>query len=192
MINKFLTALFFMGIIVPCYCQNNIQRPQLKRVTTAPIAKLNFPKSFIGNWKGKLQWMVAGKPTKEFTMQLSVQPADSAGQFTWQIIYGDEGKDNRPYLLKPVDTATGHWIIDELDGIILDSYVHGNSIHGAFTVQGNTIIDNYKIENGKMLVEFFTVKLSEKNISGKGTAEVPTVESYKIAGYQTGTLIKIN
>lgn len=151
-----------------------------------------FPANFIGNWKGKLQWMVAGKPTKEFTMQLKIQPADTTGQYTWQIIYGDEGTDNRPYLLKPVDTAKGHWIIDELDGIILDSYVHGNSVHGAFTAQGNTIIDNYKIENGKMSGEFFTVKLSEKNISGKGTTEVPTVESYKIAGYQTGTLTKVD
>lgn len=123
-------------------------------------------------------------------MQLKIQPADTAGQYTWQIIYGDEGKDNRPYLLKPVDTAQGHWIIDERDGIILDSYVHGNAIHGAFTVQGNTIIDNYKIENGKMLVEFFTVKLSEKNVSGKGTTDIPLVESYKIAGYQTGMLTK--
>ena len=31
-----------------------------------------FPKSFIGNWKGKLQWFVAGKPIQEFTMQLRI------------------------------------------------------------------------------------------------------------------------
>ena len=150
-----------------------------------------FPTDFVGNWKGKLQWMVAGKPTKDFTMQLKIQPADTAGQYTWQIKYGDDGTDDRPYLLKPVDTTKGHWIIDERDGIILDSYVHGNSIHGAFTVQGNTIVDNYTIENGKLLVEFFTVKLSEKNISGKGTTDIPFVESYKIAGYQAGTLTKV-
>ena len=106
----------------------------------------------------------------------------------WQIIYGDDNKDNRPYILKPIDTAKGHWIIDEHDGIILDSYVHGNSIHGAFTVQGNTIIDNYTIENGKMRVEFFSIKLDDKKQSGKGTAETPFVDSYLISSYQTGVL----
>jgi hypothetical protein len=153
--------------------------------------KTTFLQSFIGNWKGKLQWMVAGKPTQTFTMQLRIKPTDTANQYTWQIIYGDASKDNRPYILKPVDTAKGHWIIDENDGIILDSYVHGNAIHGAFTVQGNTIVDNYVIENGKMRIEFFSIKLDDKKQSGKGTKETPFVDSYKISSYQTGVLARV-
>lgn len=150
-----------------------------------------FPASFIGNWKGQLQWMVNGKPTQTFTMQLRIQPTDSVNKYTWQIIYGDDNKDNRPYILKPLDTSKGHWIIDENDGIILDSFVHGNAIHGAFTVKGNTIVDNYKVENGKMYVEFFSIKLSDKKQSGKGTEEIPFVDSYRISSYQTGVLMKV-
>jgi hypothetical protein len=122
---------------------------------------------------------------------LRIKPTDTANQYTWQIIYGDAGKDNRPYILKPIDTAKGHWVVDEMDGIMLDSYVHGNSLHGAFTVQGNTIVDNYVIENGKMRVEFFSIKLWDKKQSGKGTEETPFVDSYKISSYQTGVLIKV-
>lgn len=151
-----------------------------------------FPQAFIGNWKGKLQWFVTGKLTQEFTMQLRIQPADSAGKFTWQIIYGDSGKDNRPYLLRSIDTAKGHWVIDELDGIVLDSYIYGNCIHSAFTVQGNTIVDNYCIENGRMQVEFLSIKLTDKNQSGKGTDETPFVDSYRIGSYQRGVLNRIN
>ena len=150
-----------------------------------------FPKCFIGNWKGKLQWMIAGKPAQEFTMQLNIQPADSAGQYTWQIIYGDDNKDSRPYILKPADTAKGHWVIDEQNGIILDSYVHGNSVHGAFTVKGNTIVNNYKIMEGMMHVEFFSINLKEKNQTGKGTEDSPFVENYRIKSYQTGVLLKV-
>lgn len=40
--------------------------------------------------------------------------------------------------------------------------MHDNAVHGAFTVQGNTIVDNYTIENGKMKVEFFSIKLEDK------------------------------
>lgn len=150
-----------------------------------------FPACFTGNWKGTLQWMVAGKPVKEFTMRLNIQPTDTAGQYSWQIIYGDDNKDQRPYLLKPVNESKGHWVIDEKDGILLDSYVHGNSIHGAFTVQGNTIVDNYTIIDGRMHVEFFSIKLDDKNRSGKGTTETPFVDSYRISSYQTGILLKV-
>lgn len=123
--------------------------------------------------------------SQTFTMHLRIQPTDAGNQFTWQIIYGDDSKDNQPYILKPVDTAKGYWIIDENNGIVLDSYVHGNSLHGAFTVQGNNIVDNYTIENGKMKVEFFSIKLADKKQSGKGTEETPFVDSYKISSYQT-------
>jgi hypothetical protein len=173
------------------FAQTNIQHRKLTGSTASPIAKTTFPQSFVGNWKGQLQWMVAGKATQNFSMQLRIQPTDTANQYTWQIIYGTAGKDNRPYILKPVDTAKGHWIIDENNGIILDSYVHGNAIHGAFTVQGNTIVDNYTIENGKMRVEFFSIKLGDKKQSGKGTEDTPFVDSYKISSYQTGVLIKV-
>lgn len=152
----------------------------------------SLPRDFIGNWKGKIQWLMAGKSPREFSMQLRIQPGDSIGHYSWAIIYGDEGKDNRPYKLKPVDVANGHWVVDEGDGIILDSYIHGNAIHGAFTVQGSTIIDNYRVENGKMFVEFFSIKLSDKKTSGKGTDETPYVDSYRIASYQVGVLTRID
>ncbi|MFZ1371028.1 MAG: hypothetical protein WAR78_11635 [Ferruginibacter sp.] len=170
-------------------------QPGKPKYRTATRAVVNcdsiFPACFIGNWKGTLQWMVAGKPAREFIMRLNIQPADTAGQYNWQIIYGDDNKDQRTYLLRSVDETKGYWVIDEKDGIILDSYVHGNSLHGAFTVQGNTIVDNYKIIDGRMHVEFFSIKLDDKKRSGKGTTETPFVDSYNISSYQTGILLKV-
>ncbi len=100
----------------------------------------------MGNWKGNIEWIVAGKPTQIFAMQLQISAADSANHYQWKIVYGDKENDVRPYTLKPIDTAKGHWIIDEHNGILLDGYIHGNSFHGAFTVQGSTIVDNYSLE----------------------------------------------
>jgi hypothetical protein len=162
-------------------------------ISTTLVAqqKNTFPKNFIGNWKGSLQWMVAGKPTQTFTMQLRIQPEDTAGQYTWQIIYGDKEQDNRPYILKPVDTAKGHWVVDEKNGIMLDSYIHGNCLHGAFTVQGNTIVDNYCVQGNTMQVEFFSIKLAEKKQSGYGTDESPNVDSYRLSSYQKGVLKRV-
>jgi hypothetical protein len=152
----------------------------------------SFPQSFTGHWKGNLEWIRAGKPTQSFAMQLRILPADTTGQFTWQIIYGEKETDNRPYLLKPVDTAKGHWVIDERDGIILDSYLHGNALHGAFTVQGNTIVDNYElISVNELRVQFFSINLAAKNSSGKGTKDIPAVDSYLISSYQQGILKRV-
>lgn len=188
--SKKLVALFLV-----CFCmlyafpQNKIKtEPNLSKA--APYEN-SFPQSFIGNWKGQLQWMVAGKPTQQFNMQLIIQPSDSAGQYSWQIIYGDSTIDNRPYILKPVDAAKGHWVIDEKDGIVLNSYVHGNAIHGAFTVQGKTIVDNYRVENDQLLVEFFSFNLTDKKRTGKGTERTPFVDSYKMGSYQMGVLLKV-
>jgi hypothetical protein len=153
--------------------------------------KNNFPKNFIGNWKGTLQWIIAGKPAQTFTMQLRINTADTAGQYTWQIIYGDDDKDNRPYLLKPVDTAKGYWVVDEKNGIVLGSYVHGNCLQGAFTVNENTIVDNYCLEGDSINVEFFSIKLGDKKQSGKGTDEVPHVDSYRVSSYQKGVLTRM-
>src|SRR5687767_486420 len=78
-----------------------------------------FPAGFIGQWKGEIEWYQQGSKTpKTFAMQLRILPTDTAGQYTWQIIYGTEGKDNRPYVLKPVDTTKGHWVVDEKNGIV--------------------------------------------------------------------------
>jgi hypothetical protein len=149
-----------------------------------------FPHSFVGNWKGSLQWMVTGKPVQTFTMQLRVQPTDTAGVFTWQIIYGDKEQDNRPYLLKPADPSKNHWVIDENNGIVLDNYVFGSCLTGAFTVMDNTILNSYCLEDGKLKVEFSSIKLSGKKTTGNGTDDSPNVDTYRVASYQAGVLVR--
>lgn len=155
------------------------------------VCQAQFPANFIGEWKGKLQWIVTGKPVQEFTMQLKIAKRDSLNQYSWKIIYGDNDKDIRPYTLRAIDTAKNHWVIDEHNGIVLDNYVAGNCLQGSFTVLKNTIVDNYCIEDGKMKVQFFSIKQEEKNISGKGNEESPLVSSYRMAGYQHGWLEKV-
>lgn len=154
---------------------------------------ISFPGNFIGHWKGKLNWVRAGKPFQQFTMQLKIRASDdSAGMYEWHISYGDSSKDERSYLLKPIDIKNNHWIIDERNGIVLDNYIAGHCLQGSFTVAGNTILNNYCIENGKMKVEFFVIKLGDKKSSGKGTDDSPLVDSYRMSGYQYGMLDKVN
>jgi hypothetical protein len=160
--------------------------------TATDTCKNQFPQCFIGHWKGQLQWMMPRRNPQLFTMQLIIQPTANAGEYTWQIIYGDSATtDNRPYLLKPIDSAAGHWVVDEQNGIVLDSYVFGQTMLGAFTVQANTITDKYRVQGDSMLVEFTSIRLQQKNSTGKGTDASPTVDSYRIASFQSGVLQKL-
>lgn len=155
------------------------------------FCQAQFPDAFLGEWKGKLSWMVPGKETREFAMSLEVKKKDSVNTYNWFIKYGDNKTDIRPYTLKLIDTAKQQWAIDEDNGIILDNYVAGNCLQGSFTVMNNTIVNNYCVESGKMRVEFFTIRLTDKKTSGKGTADSPSVDSYRMAGYQYGLLEKV-
>ena len=145
--------------------------------------------SFIGHWEGTLQWFQTGKKDPQVVkMQLIIRPTDSADVYTWQIIYGSKGEDNRPYLLKPVDTAKGHWQIDEQNGIVLDQYLIGNRITSAFTVQSNTILNSYWRQDNNLVAEFYSMTAKPVATTGAGTDESPRVDSYGTRSYQRALL----
>jgi hypothetical protein len=150
-----------------------------------------FPQSFIGNWKGTLSWYDSTPIPKKIVMELRIQPSkDTAGQYTWNIIYGKPSDDNRPYFLKPVDTAKGHWVVDEMNGIILDQYWKGGKFSGAFTVGGKTIVNSYWLENGNLIAEFIAYPAKPLATTGLGTEDSPKVDSYAIRSYQKAVLKK--
>lgn len=156
-------------------------------VNTAGAQPALFPQSFVGNWKGTLTWSRAEKAKQQFTMRLNIQPADS-GRYTWQIIYGDNQQDNRPYLLMPVDTAKGHWQIDERNTIVLDGYFIGNTFTSVFSVSGSTIVSKYELTADGLLVSFTTYATKPITTTGGTSSEIPPVESYKVVGLQQGLL----
>ena len=151
----------------------------------------SFPQSWVGNWKGELQWYKTGKAEpQKVNMELRIQPCDSGSNYTWQIIYGFATEDNRPYILAKKDTTGTHWVIDENNGIVLDQFWVGNKFSGAFTVMGNTIINSYWIENNKLMVEFYSIAAKPITTTGKGTEESPAVDSYRIGSYQKAVLLR--
>jgi hypothetical protein len=156
------------------------------------FAQTSFPASFTGHWQGTLFWYQAGKKLpQKVKMQLIIRPADSADQYTWQIIYGDKGEDNRPYILKPVDTAKGHWQVDERNGIVLDQYFIGNRFTSAFTVQSTTIVDSYWREGKNLVAEFYSLTAKPVNTTGQGTEDSPKVDSYATKSYQRAVLKRL-
>lgn len=157
---------------------------------TAFTQQSGFPYSMQGHWKGKLQWFKAGQK-QEVSMQLIVEPADSQNTWHWKIIYGDSSTDNRPYKLILKDSAAGHWVIDENNGIILDQFYIGYRLLGSFTILNNTITSSYYLEGDKLITEFISTSKNVLYTTGKGTEDVPAVDTYSVKSYQKAILVKI-
>lgn len=154
-------------------------------------AQQSFPKSWEGKWRGQLKWYKTGNAEpKEVNMELRIHATDRDSVWMWQIIYGDETKDNRPYFLVCKDSAKVHWQINENNGIILDQFWVADKLSGAFTVQNSTIINNYWLEDDKLIVEFFSISAKPIASTGKGTNDSPTVDSFKVGSYQKAVLLR--
>ncbi|MET0461827.1 MAG: hypothetical protein ABW007_01680 [Chitinophagaceae bacterium] len=150
-----------------------------------------FPAAWSGTWKGDLFWYNGpGKEPKKIEMQLSILKGDTS--WTWQLIYGKPGEDNRPYTLFAVDSARGHWAINEHNGIILDQFFLANRLAGAFTVGQNTIINSYELRGDSMLVEFNSLQAKPIAATGLGTEDSPKVDSYRMQSFQRAVLRKVD
>lgn len=151
-----------------------------------------FPATWKGNWKGELKWYRTGvQEPQAVSMELRIQPTGNEGEISWHLIYGKETDDSRPYLLKPKDTTGVHWVIDEKNGIVLDQFWTANKFCGAFTVMNSTIINSYWLEGDNLIAEFYTLGAKPLVTTGQGTAESPSVDSYKMNGYQKAVLKKV-
>lgn len=152
----------------------------------------DFPRQFAGHWQGQVEWHRQGRDTpQKVTMQLIIGPTDTANQYSWKIVYGDGGEDTRLYTLKLVDTARGHWMVDEHNGILLDQYWIGNKLYAGFSVGGTTVVNSYWREGKHLVVEFASFPTKPVRTSGAGTEESPTVESYAVRSYQKAILSRV-
>lgn len=156
--------------------------------TAQPKAIREFPGNWVGKWTGTLDWYQGPVKRQSVKMELHILPTDSADQFSWRLIYGQQGKDNRPYLLKPYNKARGHWLIDEGNSIVLDQFLIGDRFCGSFTVDGNTILNTYSLEGDSLVVEFYNFQEKPIAISGGRDSTMPKVKTYGMRSFQRAVL----
>lgn len=135
-----------------------------------------------------MTWVQGLQQRTPVPMQLHILPTDSADQYTWRMVYGDNQQDNRPYVLKPFNKSRGHWLIDEQNSIVLDQFLLGNRLCGTFTVDGNTIMNTYELQGDSMVVEFYNFQEKPIVITGGGDSTVPKIKTYGMRSLQRAVL----
>lgn len=145
--------------------------------------ELIFPDDWLGYWEGDLCIYNTSGLQQTISMALDNSTTDVEGQYNWAIIYGpDSITGRRDYVLNEVDKNTGHYVVDEKNGIILDAYLIDNELISVFEVMGNSLTSTYRRESDNLYFEIIMYKSQYTSITGDTIIEsdtIPAVKSYK-------------
>ncbi|MBK8700577.1 MAG: hypothetical protein IPN29_14025 [Saprospiraceae bacterium] len=165
--------------------------------TTKPVVaekSFVFPADWIGHWTGMLSIFNEGRKSMEVPMQCLIQPAENQDEYHWTLVYGHaEKEDRRDYVLKASDAKKGHYLIDELNSILLDACVLDNKLISAFTVQNNALTSVYTRQADQLIFEIYMHMEKNPSVTGGAVVEndtIPEVKSYKTRVYQKALLQK--
>jgi len=151
-----------------------------------------FPDNWAGIWQGELDIYNAQGKAQSIPMELHILPIDTSDRYTWTIIYGSgDQAQRRPYELVTIDTATGHFLIDEKNSILIDAYRLGPKLIQRFSVMGNMLVTTNEVRGEEMIFEIFSGKEEAVTTSGDTLhrgEEIPTVQAFPITVYQRAEL----
>lgn len=143
----------------------------------------SFPAAWQGKWTGDLEiWNPTGK-VNEVPMSLEIQPTDSAWTFIITYNAGTEEPDIREYSLITIDSAAGHYAIDEHNSILLDAYLLDNCLYDRFAVMGSDLFSRICLDGEVLEYEIISGQTEPVRISGDtimGTDTIPAVNSYRL------------
>lgn len=91
-----------------------------------------------GTWQGSCTSIRQSAPPQEFTMTLEIAPREGSEALTWKTTYGmgDAPPEVRDYKLVPTSTP-GRFVIDEQNGIQLDTFLVGDTLYQNFFLPGS-------------------------------------------------------
>jgi hypothetical protein len=144
-------------------------------------SKQTFNESdWIGNWKGTLNIIMAGK-NNSVPMNLSISKTDTPDKLEWKTTYGEgASKLEKLYFMYPKDAERGEWILDEDNQILLDFFYGDNQFHSFFETQNILLSSRYELKDGKIYAEVLSAQKEKQSKSGTGKDECISYPVYVI------------
>lgn len=150
----------------------------------------NFPNDFFGKYKGKLKSTTANG-SQEIDMEFHLLPSDTLGKYHYTIIYkSDKINQERKYTLVEKDKAKGQFVVDENNGILLNTMFANNALYSIFEVQGGLLTTTEHFFKDYMDFEIMYSLKEKVEKSGDSGEEIPEVLSYPVSSVQTARLYK--
>ncbi len=115
---------------------------------------------WTGTWKGACQLSPPYNGTERFDASLTVGKDEGANGVQWQLIYEASGnlpRQVRNYSMRPINASKGHYVVDENNGLLLDSFIDQDMIYSPFQINGKIITATYVlIGKNKMIMDMPT------------------------------------
>jgi hypothetical protein len=184
--NIFFTLIAICSLI-SCNNQKNttVNEKTSTEPTSGKVENLQFPEDFLGIYKGTLT-ITTSNGDELLPMEFHLLDAPDKTRYGYKIFYGAE-RDERSYNL--VRTHNEHlFLVDENNGIILESGFANNTLFSTYEVMGNLLNSTEKFYEDRM--EFTITMAREQDTSITGTKESAIVKNYPISVMQTATLMK--
>lgn len=149
-----------------------------------------FPDAFFGKYKGKLQIINAGG-AQEIDMEFHLFPTDTIGKYHYTIIYRSKDvSQERKYTLVEKNKKTGQYIVDENNGILLNTTLANNALYSIFEVQGGLLTTTEHFYQDYMDFEIMYSQKEQVEKSGNTNEDTPEVLSYPVINIQKAKLYK--
>lgn len=163
-------------------------------LTVLEEEEASFPFGWVGIWKGTLDIYNANGHQQSLPMQLHLLPLDTAGQYSWTIIYGPDLESGwRSYALKTVDAAKGWYQIDERNSIAMEAYFLHDKLFSRFSVMDNMLLSTTELRDGHLVFEIISGSLTPASRTGGATVdgeEIPPVEAFPVVVLQRAVLTR--
>lgn len=157
--------------------------------------KNRFPQDWTGVWKGPMQWQQAGTAAPmRVEMELHILPDSLPGRWQFKIVYVREGKrDERPYLLVAQDSNYIHFVTDEQNSILLDTWRFDNELISRFQVNQMMLTSVYRLEGKRIYSSIISGRVDKPTATGLDLAPdtgVTQVLSFPLVSVQRAVLRK--
>lgn len=183
----FLVANFFIMKNLICYLI--LLFTTLWGVFPIETKAQSLPENWFGNWHGDLEIYQKGKPVDTIPMSLEIFPVDTVYSYILTYNVGNEKQDRREYQLVFVDEY--HFVLDENNGIFIDTYLVDSCLISHFEVMGSKIFTRICLHDDTIYFEISGFG-SDVNISGgisDDDQNVPEVIAYPL-GQVTRALLR--
>lgn len=145
---------------------------------------------WVGNYEGELEiFDGSGKSVGKTPMRVEVGATDDGSPRPFRILYGEPGKAPvRDYQLVATGEAANHFLNDEKSGILIDTYLVGDTLYSQFEVGGARVDSRFQMTREGLKSEMVTYGVTAQRDTRPSFDSSFIVRAYPLQGVQKAML----
>lgn len=149
-----------------------------------------LPVDFVGTWEGTMRMFGGdGGVGQEVPMRVEIEAAEPGAAQPFRLIYGDPATAPvRDYVLTKVEGAKNHFVNDERNGILLDTYLVDDTLYSQFEIASVRIDSRFRLEGETLVSEMATFGVTAVRDTRPDADSTTIVRSYPLRGVQVAKL----